>query len=158
MITEPAPPVVAAAHATFAGRAGAHLIDAGGPVVGLLVIARLLNRFHHSAAPVALAGLGVLALLVFAVWNTLFRQGATGQSLGKRALGIRLVGERSGQPIGVGRTLVRQVAHLLDALPLYVGYLWPLWDERRQTFADKACATIVVRVEGCSADSLGQAT
>lgn len=158
MITEPARDVVAAGPAPFGGRVGAHLIDAGAPVFGLLVIARLLGRYHHSVAPFALAALGVLVILGFAVWNTLFRQGATGQSLGKWAMGIRLVGERSGQPIGVGRTVVRQVAHLLDALPLHVGYLWPLWDERYQTFADKACATMVVRVEGCSADSVGQTT
>ena len=148
MITEPAPSVVVAGHASFGHRVGAHLIDAGVPLFALLVIARLLNRFHHSVVPVAVAGLGVLVIAVFVLWNTLFRQGTTGQSLGKWALGIRLVGERSGAPIGVGRALVRQIAHLLDALPLYVGYLWPLWDERRQTFADKVCATIVVRVDG----------
>lgn len=147
MIAEPAPSVVTAEHASFGHRVGAHVIDAGVPVFALLVIARLLNRFHHSVVPIALAGLGVLVIAVFAVWNTLVRQGATGQSLGKWAMGIRLVGERSGAPVGVGRAFVRQLAHLLDALPLYVGYLWPLWDERRQTFADKACATIVVRVE-----------
>lgn len=143
MITVPA---VAVGRAPFALRAGAHLIDAGAPVLALVVIARLLARFDDSVAPVALAALGVLAVLGFAVWNSLFRPGATGQSLGKRAMGIRLVGAASGRPIGVARAAVRQVAHLLDALPLGVGYLWPLWDERRQTFADKVCATIVVRV------------
>jgi uncharacterized RDD family membrane protein YckC len=148
VIAEPAPPAVAAGYASFAARAGAHLLDVGVPVFGLLVIARALARYHHSALPFAVAALGVLVIAVSAVWNTVFRQGATGQSLGKRAARIRLVGESSGQPIGAGRTLVRQVAHLLDALPLHVGYLWPLWDERRQTFADKACATTVVRVEG----------
>ena len=158
MITEPAPATVAVGHAPFVSRAGAHVIDAGVPLVGLLVIARALGRFHHSVAPLALAALGVLVVVAFAVWNTLVRQGATGQSLGKRAMRIRLVGERSGRPIGFGRALVRQIAHLLDALPLHVGYLWPLWDERRQTFADKACATIVVRVEVCSADSPGRGT
>lgn len=145
MITEPA---LAVGRASFGRRAGAHLIDTGVPVLGLLVIARALARYHYSLAPFVLAALGVLVVLAFAMWNTLFRQGATGQSLGKRATGIRLVGERSAQPIGFGRAVVRQVAHLLDALPLHLGYLWPLWDERRQTFADKACATIVVRVEG----------
>lgn len=134
--------------ASFVRRAGAHLVDAGLPALALLVIARALARFHHSPAPIALAGLGVLAVLVFAVWNTGIRQGGTGQSLGKRATGIRLVGVVGGRPVGFGRAVLRQVAHLLDTLPLYLGYLWPLWDDARQTFADKVCATVVVRVEG----------
>jgi hypothetical protein len=62
-------------------------------------------------------------------------------------LGIRLVSASTGQPVGFGRAVVRQLAHLLDALPLMVGYLRPLWDERRQTFADKMCGTLVVQVD-----------
>ncbi len=25
---------------------------------------------------------------------------------------------------------------------LYIGYLWPLWDAKRQTFADNVCGTV----------------
>ncbi len=34
--------------------------------------------------------------------------------------------------------------HVVDGL-FYVGYLWPLWDAERQTFADKIIQTVVVR-------------
>jgi hypothetical protein len=27
---------------------------------------------------------------------------------------------------------------------LYLGYLWPLWDAKRQTFADEICSTVVL--------------
>jgi uncharacterized RDD family membrane protein YckC len=30
----------------------------------------------------------------------------------------------------------------------YVGYLWPLWDDKRQTFADKILGTVVVERPG----------
>jgi hypothetical protein len=40
---------------------------------------------------------------------------------------------------------VRDFAHLLDVLSLGLGYLWPLWDARRQTFADKVVRSVVVR-------------
>ena len=40
---------------------------------------------------------------------------------------------------------VRKLAHILDALPCYVGYLWPLFDAKKQTFADKVMNTVVVR-------------
>ncbi len=36
------------------------------------------------------------------------------------------------------------LAHFLDSLACYVGWLWPLWDPKRQTFADKIMSTVVV--------------
>lgn len=71
-------------------------------------------------------------------------QAFTGATPGKAALGIRVVGETSGRPVGVPRTVVRWLAHLLDAI-LFLGYLRPLWHVRRQTFADTLLGTIVVR-------------
>jgi uncharacterized RDD family membrane protein YckC len=91
------------------------------------------------------AVIGYLGGFVFGIWNTIFRQGNTGKSLGKEWVGIKLVRESDGQPIGPGMTFVRGLAHILDALPLGIGFLWPLWDRKRQTFADKVCGTVVVR-------------
>jgi len=48
-----------------------------------------------------------------------------------------------GNPQGVGLLLYLLS---LDGLPCYLGYLWPLWDSKRQTFADKIVGTVVVRV------------
>lgn len=89
-----------------------------------------------------LPGLAVVA--AFWVWNVLVRQGWTGRTLGKSALGIRLVSERTAAPLGIVRTLLRQLLHVLDGLVLDLGYLWPLWDGKRQTFADKIMRTVVV--------------
>ena len=69
--------------------------------------------------------------------------GRTGQSIGKRVTKIKLIGEGSNAPIGPGNACIRDLVHLLDALTV-AGYLWPLWDGRRQTFADKIMKTIVV--------------
>ena len=99
-----------------------------------------------DAPPVALAliVIGFALSLGFFIWNTCLRQGRTGYSIGKRALGIKLIGESTGQPIGAGMSFVRYLAHVLDAIPCYLGYLWPLWDGKRQTFADKICKTVVI--------------
>lgn len=99
-------------------------------------------------SPTAAGGLAlVLGFAWFVgvwVWNRIVRQGRTGRSLGKSAVGIRLVHEHTGQPVGAGAAFLRELAHNLDGFA-YIGYLWPLWDERRQTFADKLCRTVVVR-------------
>ena len=68
-----------------------------------------------------------------------------GYDLGDRVLGQRLVREATNQPMGSGWSVFgRQVAHILDALPCYLGFLWPLWDQKRQTFADKIVSTVVI--------------
>ncbi|MFC8191571.1 RDD family protein [Cellulomonas sp. NPDC057328] len=97
-------------------------------------------------------GTGLTVLLVglalawgLHAWNRWVRVARTGRSLGKQAMGLRVVLEETGNPPGVWMCLVRDVAHVLDNLVLYVGYLWPLWDAKRQTFADKAVHTVVVR-------------
>ncbi len=41
-------------------------------------------------------------------------------------------------------SFVRAILHILDALPCLIGYLWPLWDSKRQTFADKIMGTVVI--------------
>ena len=51
----------------------------------------------------------------------------------------------TGEPMGAGMCFVRQVVHIVDSLPCYLGYLWPLWDAKRQTFADKIMTTVVVQ-------------
>ncbi|MDQ1647203.1 MAG: hypothetical protein QOJ50_3387, partial [Cryptosporangiaceae bacterium] len=50
------------------------------------------------------------------------------------------------EPIGIGRTIRRDFAHIVDCFPWGIGVLWPLWDAKRQTFADKIMNTVVVKV------------
>ena len=95
--------------------------------------------------------LGILLMVVgyagaigFAIWNQIIRQGRTGSSLGKQWVGIRVIREDSGQPLGGWLTFGRSLLHILDGLPCYLGYLWPLWDAKRQTFADKLVHSVVL--------------
>lgn len=71
--------------------------------------------------------------------------GSTGQFWGHRAAGVRIVDANTGAPIGAGRAFGRYLAHWLDAVPCYLGFLWPLWDAKKQTFADKIVRTVSIR-------------
>jgi uncharacterized RDD family membrane protein YckC len=84
-----------------------------------------------------------LAALGFMIYNRWILAGRTGQSIGRRVLKIRLIGEQTGRPIGGANAFLRDLCHVLDGIA-YIGYLWPLWDERRRTFADMIMTTIVV--------------
>ncbi len=96
-----------------------------------------------SPVAVALMGIGIIFGIAFFIWNSCFKQGTTGYSIGKGILGMKLIKIETGQPIGAGMAFVRQIAHILDSICL-LGYLWPLWDAKRQTFADKIIGTVVI--------------
>ncbi|MCW2563854.1 MAG: hypothetical protein JWQ31_2414 [Mycobacterium sp.] len=101
-----------------------------------------------SAIGVILLGLGYIAALAYGLWNWGYRQGTTGSSIGKSIMKFKVVSEKTWQPIGFGLSIVRQLAHLVDAAVCYIGFLFPLWDAKRQTLADKIMTTVCVPAEG----------
>jgi Mce-associated membrane protein len=76
----------------------------------------------------------VLAFLAMVV-NRWVLPPLTGWSLGRAVFGIRIV-TGGDVPAGTARLVLRDLAHLLDTISLFVGWLWPLWDARKRTFAD----------------------
>jgi uncharacterized RDD family membrane protein YckC len=134
--------------ANWLQRVGAYLIDyliAGIP--GFLAFL-LFSGTDPNEPPSAGAGLVafLLYLVSLGIWvyNRWILQGRTGQSWGKQVLNLRLVRMSDGQPIGGGMAFVRDLAHILDGLLCYIGFLFPIWDPRRQTFADKIMSTVVL--------------
>ncbi|QNN49600.1 RDD family protein [Phycicoccus endophyticus] len=98
------------------------------------------------AAGIAVIVLASLAAAVFNLWNRVWRMGRTGQSLGKRHTGLRLIDERTGQPVGAGTCLGRELLSGLVNQVVWLSYLWMLWDDNRQTLADKAVGSTVVKL------------
>lgn len=105
---------------------------------------RLLTVQTPSGATMAL--IWALEIIGFAIvmWNIAYRQGTTGYSVGKQVVGIKLVREQDGRVLGAWPAFGRNILHILDGLSLLIGYLWPLWDAKRQTFADKCMHTVVI--------------
>jgi hypothetical protein len=98
-----------------------------------------------------LGGVGALIVLAGAVFSIaafvrmFIQRGHLGYDVGDAAAKQTLVRTQTGLPMGSGGSVfVRGLAHILDALPCYLGFLWPLWDDKRQTFADKIVGTVVV--------------
>lgn len=98
----------------------------------------------ENGGAAAVAGFAYLAAFVFIIWNQCYRQGRTGYSLGKQIVGIKLIKESTAEPIGGWLAFGRQFLHLLDEIPFFLGFLWPLWDEKKQTFADKIVGSVVI--------------
>lgn len=70
----------------------------------------------------------------------------SGQTVGRRMLGIRVVSTETGEPPTLKMAFVRYlIAAVASGSICYLGYLWMLWDDRKQTWHDKVANTVVVR-------------
>jgi uncharacterized RDD family membrane protein YckC len=119
----------------FWQRVGAWILDA----LILLIPSIILLLILKNGALYQL-----LSTLISLAYFTYFEGGPTGQTIGKKALGIRVYDFRQGGAIGYGRGFLRQIGKYLSAIPLGLGYLWMLWDKEKQCWQDKIAGTVVV--------------
>ncbi len=99
-----------------------------------------------AAVGALVIGLGALISLAITLWNRVFRMGRTGQSVGKSVIGLKLIDDKTGQPIGAGMCFLREVVAGIVNQVIYLSYLWMLWDTDKQTVADKAVHSTVIVV------------
>lgn len=150
-----------AQYASFGARLGALIIDglmaipfaipgmialfAGGKTIRDCTINGLARRCETpSNAAIALAILLYAAGLI-AYMIVYCRKVSRGQSWGHKATGIRIVDQNTGQSISAWRVFGRHVARIASGAICYLGYLWMLWDPRKQTWHDKIVGTVVVK-------------
>jgi uncharacterized RDD family membrane protein YckC len=122
--------------AGFFTRLGAALIDVVLLGVAGLVIDLIIGRT---------AG-GAVGLVLGIAYYGYLEGSNSGQTIGKRALGIRVVDFNTGGPIGFGRAVIRYFGRIVSAIACFLGYLWMLWDRERQTWHDKFATDVVVPV------------
>jgi uncharacterized RDD family membrane protein YckC len=91
------------------------------------------------------SGRALLFLVVFSFGYFIITEAATGATLGKRMVGIRVVGE-DGEHITFGAAVVRNLVRVVDALFFYfVGFISAILSSRGQRLGDRAAHTVVVR-------------
>ncbi len=137
-------------YASWPLRVGGYLIDLL-VLVPFYVLALVIDGPKIDADTLETSGGGaiywLLLLIGFAlnIYNRWIQAGKTGQSWGRKAVGITLLGEATGKPIGAGMAFARDLAHIVDSVICYIGWLFPLWDSKRQTLADKIVKTVVTK-------------
>ena len=122
--------------AGFWTRFGAALIDA--ILIGIVggVFQLILGR----------EGGGAISLALGVAYYGYLEGSNSGQTLGKRALGIRVIDFNTGGPIGYGRAVIRYFGRWVSAIACLLGYFWMLWDKEKQTWHDKFATDVVVPV------------
>lgn len=81
--------------------------------------------------------------LVTVGYFVMLERSASGATLGKRLMGIRVV-DRNGERIGFGRALGRFFAKFLSSLPANLGYLLAAFTGRKQALHDFVAGTLVI--------------
>jgi len=93
-----------------------------------------------------LGGAGVFVLGFLVVMFVYLRGLAkSGQTWGRRIVGIKVVRTDNGQAPGWGKAIGRTLFSYISAWVFYLGYLWMIWDAQKQTWQDKVAGTFVVR-------------
>jgi uncharacterized RDD family membrane protein YckC len=116
-------------------------------LAGIALLAAFRNERLAAGISAEVVQLAYLSLMV----------GSRGQTLGMMAVGIRLLDAKTGSPqIGYPRALLRAVAAAVISAPSVfvnfglifplLNYLWPVWDNRNQTWHDKIAGTVAVKV------------
>jgi uncharacterized RDD family membrane protein YckC len=125
--------------ASWPWRMASGLIDYG----PLWFVMTIFSNLHVFALGLVIS-LGVIGV------NNVYMQGLTGQSLGKRIVGTRVVsaveaGVTEFELVypGIGRCLGRQLAHSVDSIA-YIGFIRPLWQRQYRCWSDAMAKTVVL--------------
>ena len=123
--------------AGFWRRFAAIFID--GIIVGIVPIIIIVALSGSARA------LGYVIYVIAAIgYEIYFIGGPSGQTPGKRVLGIRVIDFNTGGSIGYGRAAIRWIGKYVSAIPCYLGYFWMLWDKEKQCWHDKFATDVVV--------------
>ncbi len=99
----------------------------------------------YANAGIDVGGNAFWTLLALGLCYYVVCEAATGATLGKRMVGIHVIGE-DGQHVTFGAAVVRNLLRLVDCLVFYlVGAIFALASPRGQRLGDRVAHTLVVR-------------
>lgn len=142
-------------YASFGKRLVAYVIDSfivgliGGVPVACLVggASALITSMDEEAAVLVMVLISFVAVIWAVVASALYfawMWSRTGQTLGKKWLGIKIVTAERTPPSfwrAMGRAII---GYWLSDLIFGLGFLWMLWDDYRQCWHDKLFSTYVI--------------
>jgi uncharacterized RDD family membrane protein YckC len=120
-------------YAGFWRRFGAAVID----IIITAIFSQIVTSIPGAALPALIVFLTPWAYYVILT-------GTKGQTVGKMALGIKVV-DANGDIPGLGRAALREIiGKTISGLVLGLGYFWIIWDPNKQGWHDKIASTHVI--------------
>jgi uncharacterized RDD family membrane protein YckC len=141
--------------AEFGPRLVAYIID--GLIVGGLVIVVLVSWALFALASGGIANdamsagaavsvvLLVVALTVVGLGYFPWFWSRDGATPGMKMMGLLLVRDQDGGPIGGGQAILRLVGYAVSGMVFYLGYVWILVDKRRRGWHDLIAGTVMIK-------------
>jgi uncharacterized RDD family membrane protein YckC len=96
----------------------------------------------------SLLGMAIALPLVLAYF-LIFWVNYDGATPGKKLLGIKIVKD-NGEKLTYPAAFIRWIGYMISAATMFlfcIGYLWIIWDKKKQALHDKIAGTVVVRTD-----------
>lgn len=148
-ITSPVTPQPEVQYASFWRRFGASFIDSF--IIGFFnfIASIFFGTVTNVSASRGYSLSGIPALIFFLLVMTyyIFLIGKFGQTLGKMIMKVKVVIASDNSIPGYLSAFLREVVgKFLSSIIILLGFLWMLWDPKKQTWHDKIANTIVIKV------------
>ncbi len=120
--------------------------DFGTRLVAWLIDAVIIGVPTFILAMILPMGLVYLLALVAGIAYQVYFWTTTGQTPGKMVMGLKVVSAETGGLLDTGGAAIRYVGYIASAIPLYLGFLWAIWDPNHDAWHDKIAKTKVIKV------------
>lgn len=141
------PPQGYASAARYGGfwiRVVAYIIDA----ILLGIVNAIIDAIFHVNPSDTTSGAYGAALVVEILIGIAYFAGLwtyMGATLGQRIFRLRVVDANTGQPISLGKALLRYLGLVIAFIVCFIGVIWVAFDARKQGWADKIAGTLVIQ-------------
>ena len=138
-------------YAGFVSRLIAFGIDVAIVTISLLLMGWLLSAVLSLFNVGSLSGSARISAiflsstfgLLYTAAYFIFLWTLASQTLGKTIMGLRIV-TTGGEHLTLGRSVRRLLGYIVSIFAFFVGFLWILFDDRRQGWHDKIAGTLVI--------------
>ncbi len=119
----------------------------------LFLIGNLIVPFHYDSMYLADTPSTLIYAIFFPYYGMavllnaayfIYFHGITGQTPGKRLLGLKVV-RTDGKPMTLGTAFLRWVGYIISKLPFFMGFIWVAFDSKKQGWHDKIAGTYVIK-------------
>jgi uncharacterized RDD family membrane protein YckC len=113
-------------------------------VVGFNVLSGDVLWFSFSGSPI-----GVIVMVIGFVLGFFFKPwfwSHGGQTPGYKITRMQVIRATDGSDLSFGTAIVRMLGYILSAIVFYLGFIWILFDAKRQGWHDKIAGTLVISI------------
>ncbi len=116
------------------------------PRVGAYLLDNLIIFAVQFVIGMIAPKINVFGIIIAVIYFVYFWTQQNGQTLGHKVLGIRVVRE-DGKPIDIVTAIIRYIGYIVSGIVIGLGFLWVIWDPKKQGWHDKMAGTIVVKAK-----------